>query len=384
MPDVISAAERGLIDAALAAGRVTRVPRVGTGEASADAGRAPLAPLRWGMSSGSRIRPSVAARRLKVLELAGLGLTAIEIAEQVGASPATVYTDLGELRSEGRIGKRPPGRKPAPAVPAAAHADKARAKSEARAAAGVSRVRDRRRFKTTPVPTGEANRIAPAGQAGTVFPSTVKDPGAEPVLKDGASNAKIGGDVLVGWLKGAHIATLTLEERATCPNSCALWDRCYGNSMQWPTRWRHGPELEAAIARDVAVLCTAHERVLVRLHVLGDFYSVGYVAFWGRLLVRHPGLNVFGFTAWPPESEIGNRLEQLRGVYGRRFSIRHSGRCAPWGSFTIDFPTERKTLGDAIVCPEQVSAMAGDGSGRHCGSCGVCWSSDRPIVFVEH
>lgn len=280
----------------------------------------------------------------------------------------------------------PPNRKRGrPAKTAGLSVDARRAARVAEGVERVRKIRDRRRFTLAPVPTGDANRIAPADAKGTVFPSRVADPTpAERVLKDGASNAKIGGDVLVGWLKGAHIVTLTLEERATCPRACALWRSCYGNSMQFSRRWRHGPALEAAIEREVAELCARHERVLVRLHVLGDFYSLGYLRLWGGLLRRHPGLHVFGFTAWAPDTEIGGLVFDMRFELGRRFAIRHSGRCAPWGSFTIDFPTERKALGDAIVCPEQVSAMNGAGDSRHCGSCGACWSTDRPIVFVEH
>ena len=48
----------------------------------------------------------------------------------------------------------------------------------------------------------------------------------ENVLKCGRNNSKIGGDVLVGRLRGARIFTLTLEERATCPRSCAMWRAC--------------------------------------------------------------------------------------------------------------------------------------------------------------
>jgi hypothetical protein len=126
--------------------------------------------------------------------------------------------------------------------------------------------------------------------------------------------------------------------------------------------------------------------VLVRLHVLGDFYSVDYVRFWASLVQRHRGLYVFGFTAWGPNTEIGAAIacERDQLLPSRRFNVRHSGRTGRWGAFTIDFPTERKTIGDAIVCPEQLSAMAGRDDARHCGSCGVCWSTDRPIVFVEH
>lgn len=52
-------------------------------------------------------------------------------------------------------------------------------------------------------------------------------------------------------------------------------------------------------------------------------------------------------------------LAELRTNVGGRFWMRHSGRGGEWGSFTIDWPTGRKMLGDAVVCPEQLSANAG-------------------------
>lgn len=76
-------------------------------------------------------------------------------------------------------------------------------------------------------------------------------------------------------------------------------------------------------------------------------------------------------------------LAELRTNVGGRFWMRHSGRGGEWGSFTIDWPTERKVLGDAVVCPEQLSANAGP-SDKHCGNCGICWSTAAPIVFIEH
>jgi hypothetical protein len=147
--------------------------------------------------------------------------------------------------------------------------DQKKARRAVAARGKVVEIRDRRRFKTTPVPLGDGGVVAPRDAIGTIFTSRVFDVADEPVFKDGAHNSKIGGDVLVGRLKGAHIVTLTLEERATCPSACALWQTCYGNSMPHSRRWRHGPVLEARIETEIAELCTKHERVLVRLHVLG-------------------------------------------------------------------------------------------------------------------
>jgi hypothetical protein len=246
-------------------------------------------------------------------------------------------------------------------------------------------VADKRRFKTGTVPTGDVNRIASADATGTAFPSSVRDVTAhETVLKSGDWNSKIGGQVLVGPLKGAPIYTLTLEERATCPRSCTHWRTCYGNSMNRAWRWRHGRNLNLKLAVEVTELMAVHERILIRLHVLGDFPDMENLKVWAILLDRFPGLHIFGFTAHRPGTGLGDGIARLRGVYPDRFAIRHSGMTGQWSSFTVDFPTEKDRLGDAAVCPEQKDAMKGYPKKMHCGACGLCWAGSTPIVFVEH
>lgn len=269
-------------------------------------------------------------------------------------------------------------------------------KKEERATKKIEKVKDRRRFKVTPVPMGEPARVASADVNGPLFPNMVREPSeSESVLKDGSSNCKIGGDVLIGALRGARIVTLTLPERMTCPRSCDMWRACYGNGMQHSRRWRPGPALEERLWWEVDQLCRHHEKVLVRLHVLGDFYSPQYVKLWADLLDEFEGLHVFGFTAWKPHTEIGRCIEWLRNEAPDRFAIRTSGQGGRWGSFTLPFPTEAKMIGDAIVCPEQRYAalptveakarMAGKKRGAiHCGNCAVCWQSDRPVAFIVH
>jgi hypothetical protein len=258
-----------------------------------------------------------------------------------------------------------------------------------RAAPTVARVRDIRRSLIGAVPDGTPNRIIP-GLTRTQFPSMVRDAALEEtILKGGENISKIGGVVLVGPLKGARIVSLALEERATCPRSCAVWDYCYGNNMPRLQRYNPGPALEAKITMEIVSLCERHEKVLVRLHILGDFYSLAYLRHWARLLDRFPGLHVFGFTAWTEETPIGKAVAAMRDREPQRFAVRSSGRTGRWGSFTLPFPTDRPMIGDAAVCPEQRDAMAGAARGTHCGSCGLCWktggaATGRPIAFVEH
>lgn len=325
-----------------------------------------------------RKRPEVQARLDRVAALVAEGLTAREIAERIERPVGGVRQDLDKL-----------GLKAAPALKGNRGSGDVAAK-EKRDKQGRARdkmqavvARDRRRFKTGPIATGTYGRTAPQGIKETLFPNMRREPGAEAVLKDGCHSQKIGGDVLVGRLKGAKIFTLTLEERATCPASCQHWLGCYGNGMNRAPRFVHGPALQKAIREEVAAHCKRHGLVLIRLHVLGDFYSPGYVSMWSDLLALHPNLTLFGFTGWREGTKIGDAIASVRAIYPLRFMIRESGRTGRWGSFSITDPLPEKTIGDAVVCPEQRETNLGE-TDRHCGNCAVCWSTDAPVAFIKH
>lgn len=219
----------------------------------------------------------------------------------------------------------------------------------------------------------------PASATGTRFKGRVIPPAAmSNILVSGHSNAKIGRDVRKGHLRGYWIYTLSLEERATCPSSCAHWRDCYGNSMPFAKRVQHGPEMLRRIEAELADLCAKKRGVLVRLHALGDFYSLDYVAFWDRQLRRHPNLAIYGYTAHHPGTEIGDAVGQVFERHGyARFAIRYSGWHGPLGAVTIDDAADAADS-DAVLCPQQTGASS------HCATCALCWGSDRNIAFLRH
>lgn len=208
----------------------------------------------------------------------------------------------------------------------------------------------------------------------------VRQPGDGPVLVSGHSNVKIGRDVRKGPLRGYWIYTLTLEERATCPTSCAHWRSCYGNGMPWAKRVDHREPLalEAAIHRDVTRLLAVKGRVgiLVRLHALGDFFDPDYVDYWAGLLEANPRLAVYGYTAYPPDSPIGRAVQVAKERFGFRFAIRWSNGGGD-EDCTVSVKDATPVPG-ATICPEQTGATAA------CATCGLCWGSRRNIAFVEH
>lgn len=370
----ISPEERRLIDEAIARRQI--IPAGVTAP--------PAAPQGSRKPRGKRPVPEVAQRRAKVAAMVGEGLSVACMMERLGVNAFIIRNDMTFLGLKSHKAQPDPNIK-----------DKAAAKRKARVATGLeklariraAKITDRRRFKDTPVPLGIPNRTVVKTTTGTIFPNMVRDviPG-QPVLVDGASNSKIGGDVRVGWLKGAKIFTLTLEERATCPSYCPLWQTCYGNSMNWSIRWRPGPVLEAQIEADVKRLTDLHGRILVRLHILGDFPDKTYVHLWRRLLREYPGLNVFGFTAHRDDTDMGQAIAGIRSDFPRRFNIRHSGRSGPWGSITTDMvEIDRPMILDVAMCLEQRDAMSGGKKGMHCGDCGLCWTGKpTPIGFFIH
>lgn len=211
----------------------------------------------------------------------------------------------------------------------------------------------------------------------------VKDVDSLPaVLVSGHANVKIGRDVRKGRLfRGYWIFALTLEERATCPTSCFHWTTCYGNNMPYARRVDHRDEdrLKAAIHRDVVKELGRRGRVgiLVRLHALGDFFSVSYVEFWLDLLRLHPNLAVYGYTARRPWDPIGLAVQRGKEEFDRRFAIRWSdGQCDLDATVPLAHPDDCPP--NAFVCPEQTGRSAA------CATCGLCWNSTKNVAFVEH
>lgn len=217
----------------------------------------------------------------------------------------------------------------------------------------------------------------------TEYPTTViRDLDAYPyrLLKGGANDPKVGGIVLKGRWKGFSIFTLTLEERATCPTECRHWCSCYGNKMHMAHRFAHGPKFEAKLVSELRELGKKRPAgFVVRLHVLGDFYSVEYVQLWAEMLEEIPQLHVFGYTA-RHDAEIGGALRELVEQRWERFAIRFSN-AEDWRDVPATISIEHliSNPADAIICPEQ-----NYGKTESCSTCGLCWGTKRRIAFLYH
>jgi len=223
--------------------------------------------------------------------------------------------------------------------------------------------------------------------ARTLFPTTVVDSLRAPrLLVSGHNNPKLGKAVTKGPRAGWPIFHLTLEERATCPRSCAQWLGCYGSAMPRARRHRHDHSLTHRLRYELAALSAEHPMgFMVRLHTLGDFYSPAYVQFWADMLDEFDALHVFGFTARREDADgmesrkTALAIRWLTGQAWDRFAIRFSRPDAvPQGSTVLMADSLDPNV---IMCPAQKLAT------EACASCGLCWAAgakSKTIGFLKH
>lgn len=181
------------------------------------------------------------------------------------------------------------------------------------------------------------------------------------------------------------IYTLTLAERTTCPRQCFMFERCYGDAMNWARRHEHGYALELRLADEVAIKAKEHPNgFVVRLHVLGDFYSSNYVAHWMTMLGRHKQLHIWGYTArsYKHDATIALMIDMMNDIYWERCFIRFSNAEArPKGATVVQSVEEASAMDDTIVCPAELHKS------ECCATCGLCWSKnarEKTIAFIEH
>lgn len=204
------------------------------------------------------------------------------------------------------------------------------------------------------------------------------------VLKESTTNKKLGsgGKVIQkGRYRGMPLYSLTLEERATCWSGCQNLQICYGDNMPFAKRYTPGPELEAAIAVDVLRLSVRHPMgFVVRLHVLGDFYSVPYVQHWQGLLDGAAPLHLFGYTHWPADHPIGQAVSGLATAWPDRVAFRRSDRTDESdplpGALTIG--RDAPAAPGSVICPEQTGKTAS------CTTCGLCMDHRVHVSFIDH
>ena len=215
----------------------------------------------------------------------------------------------------------------------------------------------------------------------TIYQKSIRSPeGNETfILKPGSNNKKLGFKITSKLWKGKKLYSLTLVERETCPTSCHHWDDCYGNNMPFAHRFSI-EGLTDKLETELASLIDRHPLgIVIRLHVLGDFYSIGYVEFWEDMLFKYPTLCLFGYTGRESELGIGQAIWLMNTRYDQRCVIRYS-RNKPYFSPETNhlYAAEESFEGSSFDCPEQTGKV------KSCADCGLCWTTNKTVRFLSH
>lgn len=207
----------------------------------------------------------------------------------------------------------------------------------------------------------------------SMFEKTIKSPLETKIIKSIKNNRKMGGGKYSLVQKGKYIGLpfykVSLEERKTCPDTCTIRDKCYGNNMPFAHRIDHThPKFFSKLKLEIDELLLINPLgFVVRLHELGDFFSLGYTAFWMHRVQENEKLKLIGFTAHKKETQIG-RLIQLINCYDN-VDIRFSGE---------DTVISDTKVEGSFTCPAQLDTKIS------CASCTLCWDSKVQVRFKEH
>ena len=201
------------------------------------------------------------------------------------------------------------------------------------------------------------------------------------VLKD-STNIKLGKKIVKGKYANYKFKTLTLVERETCPKDCIHWDDCYGNNMPFAHRFSAEDQnlLQKRIYQDL--LNSSNQLLLIRLHILGDFFNVKYVKFWSIMLNTFKNIAIYGYTANNINSKIALSRDIAKEIIKLNRSedshIRFSNDLA--NSFSANsYDVVKPVKGESILCPVQEDKTA------NCGTCGLCWNQKyQSIIFKTH
>ena len=219
----------------------------------------------------------------------------------------------------------------------------------------------------------------------TRFQKSIKSPSLDLLaLKKGSSNKKLGFNVTAKKWTGKRLYSLTLVERETCPTTCHHWIDCYGNNMPFAHRFST-IGLTDKLDKEIEMLMEKHKKgIVIRLHVLGDFYSESYVRFWKEQLEKHPLLCLFGYTA-RKDDNIAHAIWRMN--HPDRCVIRHSGNKDYDGKLFAtqkafkenwSYAADESFEGKSFDCPEQTGKI------KDCASCGLCWMTTKTVRFATH
>ena len=130
------------------------------------------------------------------------------------------------------------------------------------------------------------------------------------------------------------------------------------------------------------LLNNTNKLLLIRLHILGDFFSVKYVKFWRKMLNTFNNIALYGYTA----NNIKSSIPLSQAIAKEIIKLNNNQHCHIRFSNDLNvsfsansYDIVKPVKGVSIVCPVQENKTA------NCGTCGLCWNQkEQQIIFKTH
>lgn len=129
------------------------------------------------------------------------------------------------------------------------------------------------------------------------------------------------------------------------------------------------------------------QKVAVRIHSSGDFFSKEYIEFWKKIIEKNPRVDFWAYTrSWCVEelekSIIDlNQLDNMCLIFSCDKTMKKPLEGFP-KSIVVNSSKEMLELSNmkkGIICPEQYNLISG------CADCGICIRNlSRDIYFILH
>ena len=124
-------------------------------------------------------------------------------------------------------------------------------------------------------------------------------------------------------------------------------------------------------------------RAVLRIHESGDFFSVGYIRMWARVIASFPEVQFYAYTrSWRVET-FRNELQQAAELSNFHLwgSTDSETGPAPGGwrdAYMMPKGTQRAER--YATCPEQT------GTQPDCSTCTLCWVAkpEARLAFIKH
>ena len=192
-------------------------------------------------------------------------------------------------------------------------------------------------------------------------------------LSLGEGNAKLG-----------DVMTFSLPSKSTCPGA-SPWclKRCYAHRYEarrpgcrraYQSNLAFAEDIEAFTERMIGVL----PRIMpcFRIHVAGDFHSIGYIQAWRRICRAFPQTRFWTYTRSWIAPELVGPLKRLRSLKNTQvFASTDSDMPLPPEDWRVAFVSgDPRAKGDP--CHKQ------SGKASSCLECGYCFRREKgDVVF---